>query len=626
MSFSVDGLTVEDFTQSGWRDVIESVTERTCLYYRSAFYTQSSEARDRGDPKLASLFDMLGGLASMFIDLHDSAEPLKPMLQGPDGHTPIPRDFDPAADYLSEILIHIDDAELRARVADVLWLRKRDFKAAREAAASYLAAAQLDDPLEWSEAMVRIERALDLATQTNQRDLIEQISDRIEKKLATCDLADASPLALRLMTVLQERKVGDPAEYACKAEQRALAAEARGDWYVARRYATLQADWHRMANEDDKALKARLRSAETFVQEAEARIASADGQGYSLATHFIESAIHALRNIGGQQEQVAQLHRRLLDYQRNAILEMKAISHEVDASEMIAAATKAVGGKRLYDAIFGLALLGQPARMATLRKQAEWQLQNSIRALIPMTYKNGMGRTVARRDPPELGETTEEADLRVEMYSVASLGHTLHVIGYVEPARAQILREHEIKDDDLMGIVRDNPFVPPGREGFFVRGLHAGFNGDFVVAAHLLVPQIENSVRYLLEQLDIVTSGLDDEGIQDERDLNRTLRLSEFTVPLTEVLGEDMLFDLRGLLIERYGSNLRNDVAHGLLDYNAFNTPPCAYLWWLTLRLCCMPVLSAIHGQSEHSSSQDDQARTQDEKDTEPHEAPVATK
>jgi len=55
-----------------------------------------------------------------------------------------------------------------------------------------------------------------------------------------------------------------------------------------------------------------------------------------------------------------------------------------------------------------------------------------------------------------------------------------------------------------------------------------------------------------------------------------------------------MVFDLRGLLIERYGSNLRNDMAHGLLDYEAFYSGPAIYFWWLTLRLCCTPVIAAI--------------------------------
>jgi hypothetical protein len=216
-----------------------------------------------------------------------------------------------------------------------------------------------------------------------------------------------------------------------------------------------------------------------------------------------------------------------------------------------------------------------------------------------------MGRTIARRDAAEGGETEEEADLRAEMYRIASQMQAVQAQAFIEPARAQILREHTVRVADLMPFVQDNPFVPQGREEFFARGLQAGFRGDFAAAVHLLVPQVENSVRYLLEQSDVITSGLDDDGIQDERDLNRTLRLPEFVGPLEGVLGEDVVCDLRGLLVERYGSNLRNDMAHGLLDYDAFYSGPAIYFWWLTLRLCCTPVIAAMRATrvAERSST-----------------------
>ncbi|MCL2927754.1 MAG: DUF4209 domain-containing protein [Trichodesmium sp. MAG_R01] len=54
---------------------------------------------------------------------------------------------------------------------------------------------------------------------------------------------------------------------------------------------------------------------------------------------------------------------------------------------------------------------------------------------------------------------------------------------------------------------------------------------------------------------------------------------------------EDTLFDLKGLLVDRSGSNLRNLMAHGLLDDEDFSSPLMSYLWWVTLRLCYLPLL-----------------------------------
>jgi len=53
-----------------------------------------------------------------------------------------------------------------------------------------------------------------------------------------------------------------------------------------------------------------------------------------------------------------------------------------------------------------------------------------------------------------------------------------------------------------------------------------------------------------------------------------------------DAFGPDMVFDLRGILIERFGHNLRNDLAHGLLDEGSLYGVASIYLWWITIRLC----------------------------------------
>jgi hypothetical protein len=55
---------------------------------------------------------------------------------------------------------------------------------------------------------------------------------------------------------------------------------------------------------------------------------------------------------------------------------------------------------------------------------------------------------------------------------------------------------------------------------------------------------------------------------------------------LEQIFGPDIAFDLRGILIERFGGNMRNEFAHGLMPEGAFYQPTAAYLWWLVLHLC----------------------------------------
>ncbi len=111
----------------------------------------------------------------------------------------------------------------------------------------------------------------------------------------------------------------------------------------------------------------------------------------------------------------------------------------------------------------------------------------------------------------------------------------------------------------------------------------AGLQGDIVIAAHLLIPQLENSLRHILKQNGSIASKR--ETIQDNFLLHEVLNSPD----LKQVLTENIIFTLKGLLVERMGSNLRNEICHGLFDYARFFTPELAYFWWLTLHLCLVP-------------------------------------
>jgi len=175
------------------------------------------------------------------------------------------------------------------------------------------------------------------------------------------------------------------------------------------------------------------------------------------------------------------------------------------------------------------------------------------------------------------------------MFKLADIIRT-SVANIVEAARWQIIREHAISLQDWDEVVFANPFVPAGRERLFAQGLHAGLNGDFVVAAHLLIPQIENSCRQMLAARGVIVSTHDKNGIEGEKSLQELLPMPEFKL----LFGENLTFDLRSLLVEQQSSNLRHGMAHGLYDYEAFQSPPSVYLWWLVLRMLCLLIRSRL--------------------------------
>ena len=52
-----------------------------------------------------------------------------------------------------------------------------------------------------------------------------------------------------------------------------------------------------------------------------------------------------------------------------------------------------------------------------------------------------------------------------------------------------------------------------------------------------------------------------------------------------KIFGDDLSFEIRALFCDPYGPNLRNELAHGLLDEDACQSIYSVYAWWLGLNL-----------------------------------------
>ncbi len=87
--------------------------------------------------------------------------------------------------------------------------------------------------------------------------------------------------------------------------------------------------------------------------------------------------------------------------------------------------------------------------------------------------------------------------------------------------------------------------------------------GDFVSTVHVLTPQIEGLIRDLVGHLRARTTRPSRDGTTQYRALDDLLRDPK----LLELLGSDLAENLRIILTEQIGLNIRNDVAHGV--------PPC---------------------------------------------------
>ena len=576
-------LTKEDFVSSGWEKVIESLEKKDSHSYSSGFYSKFNEVSDE---KHKEIFLLLATLMTSWLKLDSPDNPFANIDRFADGHL----------NLFSEILDEVSDDEIKSRMADVLWLRTKNHKMAQIAVASYLSSAKtLEDFEQWTHTQKRIERALQLASMLGRKGkLYEEVLDRIFDLLDRCIGEDPLYFSAELMRLLQERREGDAQKYARFCEKLALSAESQNDFHKARRYWETKAGWHYQDKDDASAREARLKVAESYEKESDFNLKNRQPK-YLMASHPIEQAIVAYRNAGGSNEKVEELKLRLREYQSKGVEEMPYIPGEkIDISDFVIETEKAVSGKSFVDSLKILALHSSPNKVSNIRKQVEENRKKYLfSAFFPRKLFSASGRGVAVQ--PSEGEEAILAD----MFEYAGHTHQIVAKGMIEPARYIILLEHQARVFEFYDLLMNHPFIPQNREFIVARGLHAGLNGDFLTAIHFLIPQIEESVRYILIQCGIVPSSFDDKGVQDEFNLNKLLTHPKFTEKLTEIFGEDFIFDLRCVLVERFGANLRNDMAHGLIDYNSFYSYAAIYFWWLALRFYLLPVFLNSGSKSE---------------------------
>lgn len=583
-SFPNITLLKENFLSCKWEEIVNSCHEKNCNNYRQGFRNKSQEAEQDGNTQLQITLELLSEITAPKLKSESAESPFYYM----DFIDNISNEY---LDNLQNWVSDISDPELKARVADILWIRKHDYRMAQIAVDSYLESAKLlEHPENWTLPVERIERAIRLAYKANQKNHIKKVVACIESILDKYNGEDPLFLSAKLMELLQEFKQGEPSKYASFAEKAAHRSEGEHNWHKARNYWEIAIVWHRRNKDTNQERSASLSYAETYVKEAEDKI-NQTSPSYLAASHFLIKAIEALTNIGGNQTRIEQIHKTLLDYEQKSTTELQSFSQHIDISDIAGQVMQQVKGKELHEALFTLAFLFKSTSVSQIKEEIQEKISNNVlRILYPPVYQNETGKVIGNN--PSLED---------EMYTVAAIYQKGQVEAVIEPARYQINLEHYVKVSDFYEIVINNPFVPRGREEIYARGLHAGLIGDFLVAAHLLIPQIEHSLRCLVKRRGNITSWLD-KGIQDEYIMS--VLFDKHEADLQAIFGEDITFDLIGLLNRKgFGSNLRNLMAHGLISVNSFYTPSVVYLWWLTLQLCCWPII--LNSESTQANEQE---------------------
>jgi hypothetical protein len=117
-----------------------------------------------------------------------------------------------------------------------------------------------------------------------------------------------------------------------------------------------------------------------------------------------------------------------------------------------------------------------------------------------------------------------------------------------------------LSEDIVAAELMKSPVFNPDKIEIITGGLSAYFGGDHIGAIHLLIPQIEDAIRNLLELKGGTTLKQSQSGGYHLKTFDALLRDKE----VIDTLGEDAALYFRILYTDPRGWNLRNNVCHGI--------------------------------------------------------------
>ncbi|MGN6690021.1 MAG: DUF7380 domain-containing protein, partial [Sphingopyxis sp.] len=561
------------------------------------FWTKIKEAVDAGDAVSERVYRLVGALVGLHLRVESEGDPFGLQWNNDTRRTALPHDFSGAqSEILADVALTLRHPTLRARFADVAYETgvRRSGRIAIEAYCEVVrriadGSAQLEFPdiaTRATDSVKPIERSFMINARIAKRGtLIEPIAETLRLAFENSITERAYfPLSQLGRRILQHRLI--PAdEVATIAYDLANSAPPDDYAMAVKECWNLAADAFNRAGDEDASREASIKSIEQTLAMADAVDQS------SAKAHWVKQALREFRALGDAKDRVAEMRRRLRELQDMALDEFAGVPIPLDGIEEVRNRTydqfKAL---TLSEALRSIVGFSKPDDVGKLKEAVLQQAKNfPLSNLFATSYADSEGREIARGPSLDFDDNPSEAWFKEHSIRHMQIVRSFRVNGNIEPARRAVLERFSINEQHMMPIVQMSSFIPAGHHHIFSLGFARLWQGDYVTAGHLLLPQVENSLRHILQMAGRDSAKIEEDGIEGDRPLN--ILLGYCRADLEAIIGVDTVWELDSLLNFRPGPALRNELAHGKMSWNSFYSDDAVSACWLVYLLTVAPLL-----------------------------------
>jgi len=496
---------------------------------------------------------------------------------GPDVYSPDLKELD------ADIVAHWEaraktckHAMMRARYADLVWDMKRPItnqspsvEYAQIAIDSYVAAA--DSKLYQMDVMgiQWLERALDLARSINDEARTNKVVDFLFEFYDRIAEAKSAGTWLFLFDNLYGEKITTPAQDARIIDQLEGMLTKMAD-------ATQSADgvYHNLDPWNAEAAGQRLAKHYQRLKDLTnvQRVVTLYGNGFAhlarqatplMAPAWLEPVIESYEQ-AGLKDEAAKLESIIREKEKDipATLKTVSVSVEIKQEDIDKMIEHLIGSGDPRTSLLRIAEYFIPNVNDTKTLLERLRTDAPFQNLIPITIIESSGATTAK-----VGSIDDDPDGRLHM----QLGRTIVFYQpYLEHALAKVHERYHLTAEPIVDFLCESPLFADSYVSLLRDGVAAYEQKDFVIAIHVIVPQLEHILRNFMARLGLPTRKRvrGHGGVTDAKGMNDVLQDAR----VREVLTENLWRYLSVVYVERKGGmNLRNDLAHGLLRPESFD-------------------------------------------------------
>jgi len=455
---------------------------------------------------------------------------------------------------------------LKARYYDILWELEGDHVSARKAIDEYLACVPIYLGNGWeSEIADSLTRSLALSSTLNDMEKIGTVRTEILRTIETLASQRKYRYLLEIINACVDYNTHFREEdfyLFIKYLQEAVdyyRKEVKDGFNLERAFLQTLMDVYKLVSKEDESQRCRKEIAESYENESEWKFHNYP-QGASISAAIIQEAIKSYSEIGDAKK--VEVLKRLLKERTEISVEKEMVTISVPIEipgQAIQALVQRYTSLSLNDSL--TKIIGDDLfipNIDSIRRNVSTQ-----KDVAPLSFI--VPRVSIRNDNPVLVTTTDEEILEEHVLGQVAMSYMLYG-GLLNEVIDALMKEKGLDAESLINFLSGFNLYDEDRLQLIKVGLKRYFEGDYVSSIHVLVPQIEAALRKILGKIGKSTTVYNNEVLQ-ERTLDNIIRIPE----LKEHIGENLWYYLKVFLVDKVGDNLRNDVSHGLIEYQRCN-------------------------------------------------------